>query len=269
MVSQFGFYDWAIYRQDGTVRIGSCGQNSSTNGIPCTTVSNIVHRVEFGVAGLPIELVSFIATSREYVINLNWQTATELNNYGFEIERKTENTDFIKIGFVEGNGTSNTSHSYTYVDKIRTNGKVQYRLKQIDRDGVFKYYGPVEVTVSAPKIFSLEQNYPNPFNPSTTIRFGVPNRSRVRIEIINTLGQRISTLVNEERDAGIGLIILLSIFTVVIFIALLQNKVISCGCFGEYFSNQISSWSIIRNCTLIILLYICAVKLSQQNAVKL
>jgi hypothetical protein len=160
---------------------------------------------------LPVELTSFTATAREKIVELSWSTATEVNNYGFEIERKplpnaplagVEIKGWNRVGFLEGAGTTNMSKNYSYADLNLQSGKYEYRLKQIDRDGQFKYSQSVEATINVTMVFTLEQNYPNPFNPSTTIRYGLPSRSSVRLEVTNTLGQEVAVLTNGEQEAG-------------------------------------------------------------------
>jgi hypothetical protein len=112
-------------------------------------------------------------------------------------------TDWEKIGFVNGNGNSNSPKSYSFEDRNALSGKFSYRLKQIDNDGTFEYSKIVEADLGTPKTFELSQNYPNPFNPSTTIRFNLPEAGNVKLIIYNILGQEIQTLVNEFKEAGV------------------------------------------------------------------
>ncbi len=155
---------------------------------------------------LPVELVSFTGTFVKDKVRLKWRTETEVNNYGFEIERKAEGeqiADWEKIGFVEGHGNSNSPKIYSFTDKnIETADKYYYRLKQIDNDGSFEYSDEIEVDI-LPGLFSVEQNYPNPFNPSTTIKYTLPEKSSVVVKIFSTLGEEVKTLTNTEQEAGI------------------------------------------------------------------
>jgi hypothetical protein len=164
-----------------------------------------------GGTPLPVELVSFTASLNKNAVMLNWKTATEANNYGFEVERRTISNQQItqssidnwqKIGFVKGNGNSNSPKSYSFSDATPPCGKVLYRLKKIDTDGIYKYSDVVEVNVDAPSQFVLEQNYPNPFNPTTKIKFDVPKECNVTLKIFNMLGQEVITLVNKVMLPG-------------------------------------------------------------------
>jgi hypothetical protein len=155
---------------------------------------------------VPVELSSFTAENVDGEVVLKWQTATETNNQGFEIERATSSTtpvqDWTKVSFVEGRGTTTGLTEYSYKDKITNPGNYVYRLKQIDFDGTYEYSQEIEVEVFSPTKFSLEQNYPNPFNPSTTIKFALPVDSRVKINVYNTVGQLVETLVDKELESG-------------------------------------------------------------------
>ena len=153
---------------------------------------------------LPVELSSFTAQTIESFIYLTWRTETEINNFGFEILRQAKgDKEWIKIGFVKGNGNSNSPKEYSYIDKNLVGGsKFLYRLKQIDNDGQFEYSDAVEVEL-VPNEYSLSQNYPNPFNPTTKIRYQLPNESKVVIKIYNILGSEVMELLNEQKEAGI------------------------------------------------------------------
>jgi hypothetical protein len=164
---------------------------------------------EWGVMAMPVELVSFAATMKRYGVELTWRTATEVNNYGFEIQRKSSSLvsarddKWTKVGFVEGAGNSNAPKEYSFVDNASASGTYAYRLKQIDRDGRFEYSDQIEITVSQmPQKFLLMQNYPNPFNPATTIRFAVPVSGFVSLKVYDALGKEIATVVHEVKDAG-------------------------------------------------------------------
>jgi hypothetical protein len=151
---------------------------------------------------IPVELVSFKAEVGKNGVTLNWETATETNNLGFEIERMI-NGNWSKIGFVEGNGTTTEFNTYSYSDKPSTSGNVSYRLKQVDYDGSFTYSKVVDVDFNGiPTEFSLLQNYPNPFNPSTVIRYALPFDSKVNITIYNINGEVVKVLADGEFTAG-------------------------------------------------------------------
>lgn len=155
---------------------------------------------------IPVELISFTATATGQEVRLRWTTATETNNKGFEIERSQKSgvriQNWTEIVFIEGYGTSSEVHNYNFTDKNLMTGKYSYRLKQIDFDGSYKYSEVVGTEVTVPLSFNLEQNYPNPFNPTTVIVYSIPVKSFVNLEIFNALGQKVKSLVNEEKGAG-------------------------------------------------------------------
>jgi subtilisin family serine protease len=152
---------------------------------------------------IPVEFSSFSATANENSVTLNWSTATETNNSGFSVERKTPLDErWIEVGFVPGFGSTTERKSYSFTDVNLSMGAYSYRLKQIDFDGTYEYSNEVFAEVSAPKNFALLQNYPNPFNPSTKIEFSIPEMSNVSIEIYNVIGELVASLVNQNLHAG-------------------------------------------------------------------
>lgn len=151
---------------------------------------------------IPVELISFDASVVNSSVILEWSTATEHNNYGFEIERKSELNDFETITFIKGFGTTSEPKNYSYNDQNVYSGNYKYRLKQVDLDGSSRYSNEIKVEINIPRDFILEQNYPNPFNPATKISYSLPKAVMVDLKVYNILGQIITTLINEEKPAG-------------------------------------------------------------------
>ncbi|MBS1494680.1 MAG: S8 family serine peptidase [Bacteroidetes bacterium] len=153
---------------------------------------------------LPVELANFTSSVDRNNVKLNWTTTFEQNNSGFDIERKLVSTnEWVKVTNISGAGNSNTQINYSYSDNFISTGKYNYRLKQIDFNGNYKYYELAnEVNVGIPTQFSLSQNYPNPFNPSTKINYDLPFDSKVSIKIFDLTGREISSVVNQVQPAG-------------------------------------------------------------------
>ena len=152
---------------------------------------------------LPVELSSFVSTVTGNSVDLKWSTANENNNRGFAIERKTANTQYSEVAFVNGNGTVTTASNYSFNDNNLTAGLYQYRLKQVDFNGNFKYYNlSNEVNIGTPVKYSLSQNYPNPFNPSTKINFELPKEGFVSLKVYDMTGREVYNLVNDIKSAG-------------------------------------------------------------------
>jgi len=151
---------------------------------------------------VPVEFTSFSASANGKEVTLSWSTATEVNNQGFEVQRKFGSNDFVTIGSIKGHGTTTSPNNYSYVDKLVDPGKYFYRLKQIDFGGTFEYSNEIEVEVRSVDKYTLEQNYPNPFNPTTRISWQSPVSSRQVLKVFDVLGNEVATLVNEEKEAG-------------------------------------------------------------------
>ncbi len=159
----------------------------------------------------PVELISFSANINENnSVTLCWITATEVNNYGFKIEKKElnsadenfQNQNWKTIGFISGSGNSSSPSKYSFIDCDIDGGKISYRLKQIDTDGSFGIFDSVVVEIEIPFKFKLLQNYPNPFNPETIIKYQLASKSRVEIIVFDILGRKVATLVDKEQSAG-------------------------------------------------------------------
>ncbi len=159
---------------------------------------------------VPVELSSFTANIKDHDVVISWVTSTETNNSGFEIEKNllNDNTGWTEVVFIPGHGTSTERHSYSYTDQKPGTGNILYRLKQVDLDGTFRIYGPLEVNAAGISEYSIAQNYPNPFNPATKIKYQIAgsgsdhNGVPVRITVFDVLGNEITTLVNENKTAG-------------------------------------------------------------------
>ena len=184
------------------------------NGTTGTNVRTIVS----GVSGqfvtaydrdniIPVELVNFSANVSNSFVTLNWSTASEMNNKGFQVERcekrEARSEKWENIGFVEGNGTTAERSNYSFVDKSIKSGKYNYRLKQVDFNGSFTYSNEIEVDLTAPDEYALSQNYPNPFNPTTTINYQLPVKGYVTLKVFDILGNEVATLVNENKEPGV------------------------------------------------------------------
>jgi len=201
-----------LYSQDGGISWSIQNSNTPENLFGVSFVNNVQGWVvgESGNilvtnnGGVPVELVSFTGQLEYDLVNLSWITATELNNQGFEVERKTTD-EWDKIGFVSGNGTTTEMQYYSFTDDIRLINnvdKIYYRLKQIDFDGTYEYSNEVAIEISQPNLYLLKQNYPNPFNPSTIISWQLPKSNFVSLKVYDVLGNEVASLINEEKPAG-------------------------------------------------------------------
>ena len=150
---------------------------------------------------VPVELISFTHRIVNGKVTLNWVTATELNNMGFEIQRSLDNNIFVTIGFVEGTGNSTTNQYYSFTDESIP-GKIYYRLKQVDFNGSYNYSQVIEVDGVTVSTIQLQQNYPNPFNPNTTIKYQLGNDGFVNLKVFNSLGEQVAELVNQSQKGG-------------------------------------------------------------------
>ena len=189
--------------------------NTSTNTVTKTGLDHFSRWTLAASNGsLPVEINSFAVKAKSSgQILLNWQTVSEVNNYGFYIEkfqsmksstdmRENSNNNWGQIGFIKGNGNSSSIKNYSFIDNhVSGAGYFYYRLKQVDLDGNSQYSKIVEIK-AVPAEFTLYQNYPNPFNPTTSIRYDIPHETMVKLLIYDALGNIVKTLVNKTKTAG-------------------------------------------------------------------
>ena len=171
----------------------------------------IVKRFVFGNVPLgeplPVELSSFSAVQLGTSVLLIWKTETEINNYGFDVERTDDfngsTQQWKKVGFVVGNGNSSSPKNYSFKDDPAVGSKYYYRLKQIDSDGQTEYSNIISVDIKVPNQYALYQNYPNPFNPTTNITYNLPSDGNVTLKIYDMLGSEVITLINDNQKTGV------------------------------------------------------------------
>jgi hypothetical protein len=197
-------FDNAVY--DCSVKTGDANAlrsavNNPANWIKSNNLVSSPISIPHCSGPLPVELNVFNAKISENRVVLNWETATEINNYGFEIQRSKEpnKEDWNKISFINGHGNSNSVKHYSYLDNNVVFGLYFYRLKQIDIDGQYEYSEVINVDLGSPADFKLFQNYPNPFNPSTIITYQISEKTDVVLSVYNDLGEKIAVLIDEEQ----------------------------------------------------------------------
>ena len=187
--------EWDTHYYYVATSVDKFGNESSFSNMIDTTLQSPV----------PVELYSFSARiSHSKNIILEWSTKAESNNYGFELQRRSNESrgQFERIGFVKGNGTAEKSKNYHFVDKSLPGGMYYYRLKQIDFDGSYQFSNTIEVTIILPYNFHLHQNYPNPFNNSTVITYNLPMNSHVELTIYDVIGHKVYRLIDLFQTKG-------------------------------------------------------------------
>lgn len=179
-----------------------------------------------GLPALPVELINFTGSISDGKLHLNWQTATETNNYGWEVENRKSalrqaqgpgpstplrdhtstgsvSDEWKVLGFVAGKGTTTQIQSYSFSSLVpRLLSPAVFRLKQIDLDGTVSYSPEIELS-QAPDGFVLIKAYPNPFNPETKLEINLPRESEINLVLYNSLGQQIAILDSGKKDAGL------------------------------------------------------------------
>ncbi|MEL6987123.1 MAG: T9SS type A sorting domain-containing protein [Bacteroidota bacterium] len=162
----------------------------------------------FNVSGgdvvLPIELQSLDIETNENSFTLNWITASEINNSGFEIERSMDGERFESVGFVSGSGTISELQEYQFEDKgVMSNTYYYYRLKQIDFNGNYSNSQIVSGIIENEKSLSLGALMPNPAKSFTQLPISIGSEQNVNITIINMAGQLVQDF-TEQMQVGLN-----------------------------------------------------------------
>ncbi len=209
-VSRYGGNSSLIYQPNvaTAITVDNSGNVYITGELANEGVGEDFGTIKYVQSSVPVELTSFTANTSGSTVILNWSTETETNNRGFEVERgqrpevSGQRSDWDKIGYVPGSGTTTQPKSYSFNDEDISAGTYEYRLKQLDFAGTFKYSNTVEINISIPVQYSLSQNYPNPFNPATNISFSLKTDAKVTLNVYNALGQEVASLINGNMNAG-------------------------------------------------------------------
>jgi hypothetical protein len=154
---------------------------------------------------LPVEMAGFDAVKSGSSVELTWQTASEMNNAGFQVQRKrkTDGAEWTQIGFREGAGTTERTQTYRFTDATPPfeADALTYRLKQVDLDGSTSFSKPVILRQTVDQV-TLRAPFPNPVRDRATVQFAVPERQDVSLRLYDVLGRRVTTLVAGKQMEG-------------------------------------------------------------------
>jgi hypothetical protein len=194
---------------DGLNWINYGAGNTAINKFSAVGVTSFSDFTGGQLGSLPVQLVSFVGSFvGTNSVKLEWQTVSEINNYGFNIQKLDPTSHlFETIGFEAGKGATLETQSYSFIDE-KVSESLEYRLEQLDNNGLKNYFGPIiinpngVINIGVPVVFRLNQNYPNPFNPTTSIAFSLSNPGFTTLKVYNLIGVEISTLFSQYAESG-------------------------------------------------------------------
>ena len=182
---------------------GGTSEKVRVLGTIITKVYEDFFTIDDAVYVVSVELISFNAKfNNQNQLELNWTTASETNNLGFEIQYSIDKINWATLEFVSGRGTTDEFQEYRKIITFKNKSRAFFRLKQVDYDGSVTYSKNILVNIPVPQEFKVYQNFPNPFNPFTIIEYEIPRTGKVVLKIYNILGQEIKTLIDLEQHPG-------------------------------------------------------------------
>jgi hypothetical protein len=196
-----------------TTVTGSSGQSSSkVDGEPArvaatsTDAEGNTSELSGQNNRLPVEMAGLEALQSGSSVELTWQTASETNNAGFNVQLETEEGSWTTLGFVESRasgGTTTETQSYRYtVDRDLKPGTHRFRLQQTDLDGSSTLTEPVSVDMQMQRPATLRAPAPNPVSSSAAVSFAVKKQTETTVRLYNTLGQQVATVYEGTPAAG-------------------------------------------------------------------
>ena len=215
VLSKYNPTSWEVFHLGGGIwqsqlTFNAATQTYSDKVLGLTSFSDFALTDE--TSPLPVDLASFNALVTNRDIKINWTTSHEINNQGFDIERRMQTdiktntySSWISLTNITGHGTTNEAHTYSYTDRRLTTGKYQYRLKQTDFNNNIEYFtlhSPDIVEIGKPMNSDISQNYPNPSNPKSKIDYQIPFNGKVSLKVYDIIGREVVTIVEEIKEAG-------------------------------------------------------------------
>lgn len=167
---------------------------------------------------LPVEFTYFKAKKQTKAVLLEWETAFELNNKGFEIEKSSNGKRWKTIGFVEGANNSNEMLQYSFKDEELRFGKNYYRLKQLDLDGVFDYSDIVQIQITDVDGYNIEV-FPNPIKEGLLgVKINIPFENKVQLQLFDFSGKmKLQQFASDEKTEIDVSALQAGIYTLVLF----------------------------------------------------
>jgi hypothetical protein len=205
---EFEVYDVSA---DSVVEIGSKAEYADCSGVgipPCQDdglyESNTfyVAKTLNGGTSLPVELVAFSSTRDGKRVLLEWTTASERGNAGFEVQHRLAGGTWRKLQFIDGAGTTTASSEYSYRTGSLEPGTHHFRLRQVDKDGSSTLSEEISLELTLERAYRIAEVAPNPVRRRASFSITVQKTQHVRVRVYNVLGQEVLTLYDQTLGAN-------------------------------------------------------------------